>query len=119
MSYVYVTKEKYNKYVEMLEELELLNEMKDKMKTIFQESLEYDPEKSTYSAEKYKQTRESNLKKSDGKSAYSESHIKATHNYNERHREERNRKERERYQRKKQEKLLEKESSHVKITTFV
>ena len=63
MSYVYVTREKYNKYVTMMEELDMLQEMKDKMKNIFQESLEYDPEKSTYSAEKYKQTRESNLKR--------------------------------------------------------
>lgn len=119
MSYSYVTKEKYNKYVEKLEELDLINEMKEKMKRIFQESLDYDPERSTYSKEKYEKDKESMLRKTNGRSAYSESHIKAIHNYNERHREERNRKERERYQRKKQEKLLEKESSHVKITTFV
>lgn len=114
---MYVTRDKYNKYVSMIEELDILEEIQDKIKKIFQESLEYDPEKSTYSAEKYKQSREANLKKSDGKSAYSESHIKAIHRYNERNREERNRKERERYQRKKQENMLA-EASHVKITSF-
>lgn len=119
MSYSYVTKEKYNKYVEKLEELDLINEMKEKMKRIFQESLDYDPERSTYSKEKYEKDKESMLKKTNGRSAYSESHIKATNKYKERNKEELNRKERERYQRKKQEKLFQKESEHIQLTTFV
>lgn len=113
---MYVTRDKYNKYVSMIEELDILEEIQDKIKKIFQESLEYDPERSTYSAEKYKQSREANLKKSDGKRAHSKSQIKASNKYKERNREEVNRKERERYHQKRE--LLKKQSSHVELTAF-
>jgi len=49
MSLTYITKEKYNKYVEMLEELELLNEVKEKIRNKFEEIFDFDPEKKTYS----------------------------------------------------------------------
>jgi len=57
------------------------------------------------------------LRKTNGKSAYSESHIKASNKYKERNKEEVNRKERERYQKKKE--LLKKQTGHVELTVFV
>ena len=116
MSLTYVTKEKYNKYVDIIDELEMLHEIKDKLKEKFQEIFDFDPTKNTYNAEKYKQNRQYHLDKSNGQRACSESQIKASNKYKERNREELNRKERERYHKKKE--LLKKQSSHVELTAF-
>ena len=117
MSLTYITKEKYNKYVEMLEELELLNEVKEKIRNKFEEIFDFDPEKKTYSKEKYEKDKESMLRKTNGERAFSESHLRAVKKYDEEHKEERNRKARERYQKKKE--LLKKQTGHVELTVFV
>ena len=117
MSLTYVTKEKYNKYLEMLEELELLNEVKETIRIKFEEIFDFDPRKNTYSADRYKQNRKYHLDKSNGERPYAESHLRASNKYNERNREEINRKARERYQNKKE--LLRKQNEHVELTTFV
>ena len=119
MSLTYITKEKYNKYVDIIDELEMLNELKETLKKKFEEIFDFDPEKKTYSKEKYEKDKESMLRKTNGERAFSESHLKASNKYKERNKEELNRKERERYHRKKQEKLLQKESGHIQLTTFV
>ena len=114
MSYVYVTRDKYNKYVLMMEELDMVNELKEEMKRIFQESLEYDPEKSTYNVDKYKESKAKMLERTNGEKAFSESHLRASKKYNERNREDINRKARERYRRKKE---IE-NAKHVELTAF-
>lgn len=116
MSLTYVTKEKYNKYLEMLDGLELLNDVKETIRTRFEEIFDYDPTKNTYSKEKYEKDKESMLKKTNGKSAYSESHWRAKKKYDLEHREEINRKARERYHKKKE---LDRNSGHIEITSFV
>jgi bacillopeptidase F (M6 metalloprotease family) len=103
MSLSYVTKDKYNIFLSKIHELGIEKEMEDKMIKVFNESMEYDPEKSTYSSEKYQQTRENHLKKSGGARGYYESTLKAVNKYNEKNKVERNRKERERYHKKKEE----------------
>nr|QOI90617.1 hypothetical protein HWQ62_00486 [Pyramimonas orientalis virus] len=116
MSLTYVTKDKFNLYKDKIEELGLVKEMEENILRLFQESFEYDPEKSTYSSEKYKQNREYHLKKTNGERGYPESKLKAVNKYNENNREEVNRKRRERYQRTKD--LLKKECAQVNLTTF-
>jgi len=117
MSLTYVTKEKYNKYVDIIDELEMLHEIKDKLKEKFQEIFDFDPTKNTYNAEKYKQNRKYHLDKSNGQRPYADSHLRASTRYNEKNRDEINRKARERYQKKKE--LLKKQNEHVELTTFV
>jgi hypothetical protein len=108
MSLTYVTKDKFNLYKDKIEELGLSKEVEENILRLFLECLEYDPEKSTYSSEKYKQNREYHLKKTYGERGYPESKLKAVNRYNENNREEVNRKRRERYQRTKD--LLKKET---------
>ena len=118
MSYVYVTKEKYNKFLEMMDNRSLPSEYKSVMIEIFQESLDYDPKKSTYIVENYKKSKEYHLNKSNGERTYSENHRKAVSRYKEKNREEINRKARERYHQKK-ERMMKSESCHVELTAFV
>ena len=112
MSLTYVTKDKFNLYKNKIEELGLVKEMEENILRLFQESFEYDPEKSTYSTEKYQQNREYHLKKTNGERGYSESKLKANNKYNEKNREEVNRKARERYHKTKA--LLKKECANTK-----
>ena len=107
MSLSYVTKDKYNNFLSKIHEFGFEKEIEDKMIRVFNESMEYDPEKSTYSSEKYQQNREYHLKKSGGERGYPESKLKAANKYNEKNKVERNRKERERYHKKKEEVQLQ------------
>lgn len=69
--------------VEYVHEFGFEKEIEDKMIRVFNESMEYNPEKSTYSSEKYQHNREYHLKKSGGERGYQESKMKAANKYNE------------------------------------
>ena len=105
MSVPYITKEKYRLFFEQLNELELPDTMSDTIATMFQETFKFDPNRNTYSKEKYHKDKEAMLKKTNGERAYSQSTLDSNKRYSERNREELNRKERERYQKKKEELL--------------
>lgn len=105
MSVPYITKEKYRQYVEFIEASDLDNEMKVTMMDKFRDIFKFDPNRNTYSKEKYHKDKEAMLKKTNGERAYSQSTLDSNKRYSQRNREELNRKERERYQKKKEEML--------------
>ena len=94
-----ITKEKYKRLEEEI--FTVYGEDKQKIMDIFKKVMEYDPEKSTYSREKYEKDKERILESTGGERSYYESKMRANKKYQDKIREERNRKERERYHRKK------------------
>jgi len=94
-------------------------EIRDEILAMFKRTMGYDPEKNTYSAEKYQKRREVYMTKSDGKTASSEATKLAIKKFREANREELNRQARERYQRKKLEKLRANTNNVIEMISVV
>ena len=117
MSVPYITKEKYRLFFEKLNELELPDTVSDTIATMFQDTFKFDPNRNTYSKEKYHKDKEAMLKKTNGERAYYPTNPDTRKKYYETHKDEIKKRDRERYQRKKEQML--KNINDIKITQFV
>ena len=106
MSLKYITKENYNIFKEKLYGVYEDENNVEMLLNIFMESFNYNPAQNTYNPEVYHKNKEKCLEKTGGKSAYSESRLRANKKYNDAHRDELNQKRREKYQKQKQQNIL-------------